>query len=61
MNKRASALLDIWGPYPIMSPTGFKNFVIFVDDFSHVTWFYLMKSCFELFSHFSVFCAKIQT
>ena len=45
-----------------MSPIGFKYFVTFVDDFSRVTWLYLMKSCFEFFfSHFSVFCAEIQT
>ena len=44
-----------------MSPTGFKYFVTFVDDFSRVTWLYLMKSRFELFSYFSAFCAKIQT
>ena len=44
-----------------MSPTGFNYFVTFVDDFSRVTWLYLMKSCFEFFSHFSVFCYEIQT
>ena len=32
-----------------MSPIGFKYFVTFVDDFSRVTWLYLMKSCFEFF------------
>ena len=32
-----------------------------MDDFSRVTWLYLMKSRSELCSHFSVFCAKIQT
>ena len=52
---------DVWGPCPIMSPTGFKSFVTFVDDFSRVTWLYLMKSRSELFSHFSVFCSEIQT
>ena len=52
---------DVWGPYPIMSPTWFKYFVTFVDDFSSVTWLYLMKICCELFSHFSVFCTEIQT
>ena len=45
----------------VMSPTWFKCFVTFVDDFSHVTWLYLMKSRFELFSHFSAFCYEIQT
>ena len=44
-----------------MSPTGFKYFVTFVDDFSRVTWLYRMKSRSNLFSHFSAFCVEIQT
>ena len=44
-----------------MSPTGFKFFVTFVNDFSRVTWLYLMKSRSELFSHFTAFCVEIQT
>ena len=44
-----------------MSKTGFKYFVTFVDDYSRVTWLYLMKNRFELFSHFSAFCAEIKT
>ena len=32
-----------------------------MDDLSRVTWLYLMKSLFELFSHFSSFCVEIQT
>ena len=28
---------DVWGPCPVMSPTGFKYFVTFVNDFSRVT------------------------
>ena len=54
VNKRASAPFelvhyDVWGPCPIMSPTGFKYFVIFVDNFSRVSWLYLIKSRFEFF------------
>ena len=65
-NKRASAPFelihfDVWGPCPVMSPTGFKYFVSFVDYFSHATSFYLMKSHFELFFHFTAFCAEIKT
>ena len=65
VNKRASAPFelihyDVWGPCPLMSPTRFKYFVTFVDDFSRATWHYLKKSCCELFSHFSAFCAEIQ-
>ena len=66
VNKRASAPFelvhyDVWGPCPILSPTGFRYFVTFVDDFSRVSWLYLMKSRFEPFSYFSAFCAEIQT
>ena len=66
VNKRASAPFklihsNVWGSCPVMSPTGFKYFVTFVDDFSRVTWLYLMKSRSELFSHFTAFCAEIKT
>ena len=65
VNKRACAFelvhSNVWDPCLVQSLNGCKNFVIFVDDFPRVTWFYLMKSRFELFSHFSVFCAEIQT
>ena len=46
-----------------MSPIGFEYFVTFVNDFSWVTWLYLMKSLSEIFffPHISVFCEEIQT
>ena len=42
VNKRASAPFElvhsnVWGPYPVLSPTRFKYFVTFVGDFSRVT------------------------
>ena len=66
VNKRASAPFelvhsDVWGPCPVMSPTRFKYFVTFIDDFSLVTRLYLMKNRSEFFSHFNAFCAEIQT
>ena len=54
-------ILTFQHPCLVLSPTGFNYFVTFVDDFSRVTWLCPMKSRFELFSHFSAFCAKIQT
>ena len=65
-NKRASAPFelvhsDVWHPCPVMSPTRFKYFATFVDDFSRIACLYLMKSHSELFSHFSALCSKIQT
>ena len=66
VNKRASVSFelvhsDVWGLCPILYAIGFKYFVTFVNDFSHVTWLYLMKSRSKLFSHFSAFSAEIRT
>ena len=44
-----------------MSPTGFRYFVSFVDDYSRTTWLYLMKNRSELFSHFRAFYTEIHT
>jgi len=46
---------DVWGPAPIDSYNGYKYFVIFIDDFSKVTWLYLMKNKSEVLSHFQEF------
>lgn len=43
-----------------MSQTGFYYFVTFVDDYSRLTWLYLMKNRSELLSHFCAFHAEIQ-
>ena len=51
----------MWGPCPVVSPTRFRYFVIFVDDCSRTTWLYLMKNRSELFSHFRAFYAEIHT
>ena len=65
VNKRASAPFqlvhsDVWGPSPILSKPGFRYFVTFVDDYSRVTWLYLMKNRSELFSIFCAFCVEIK-
>ena len=49
VNKRANAPFelvhsDVWGPCPVTSKPGFKYFVTFVDDYSRMTWLYLMKN-----------------
>ena len=59
---------DVWGPTN-ESFDGYKYFVIFVDDFSRVTWLYLLKSkneVMEVFKDFhnlvkNHFSSKIQT
>lgn len=38
---------DVWGPAPITSPSGFKYYVHFVDDFSRFTWIYPLKQKYD--------------
>ena len=46
---------DLWGPFPVLSVTGACYFLLFIDDYSHFTWFYLSKSKDEIFSYFVKF------
>ena len=65
VHKRANAPFeffhfDIWGPCPVVSQTGFRYFVTFVDDYSRLVSLYLMKNHSEL-SRFCAFRAEIRT
>ena len=51
---------DVWGPAPINSYNGYKYFVIFIDDFSKITWLYLLKDKSEVFSQFLDFYKFIE-
>ncbi|KAK8925796.1 hypothetical protein KSP39_PZI018370 [Platanthera zijinensis] len=46
---------DIWGPYKITSVFGYRYFVTFVDDYSRVTWLYLLRDRSELPGVFRTF------
>ena len=35
---------DVWGPFRTESTLGFWYFVTFIDDYSHCTWPFLMKT-----------------
>jgi len=66
VNKRAKSAFelvhsDVWGPCPVISKTGHKYFITFVDDFSRMTWIYFMKSRSEVFTHFCAFYAEVKT
>ena len=49
---------DVWGP-TIKSMEGYKYFVIFVDDYTHVTFLYLMKAKSEVPTIFQDFYALV--
>ena len=52
---------DVWGPSRSTSTLGFRYFVTVIDDYSHCTWLFLMKTRAELFSIFKKFHAEIRT
>ena len=52
---------DVWGPSPTTTSSGFRWFIVFVDDCTRMTWLYLMKSKDEVFSIFQSFHAMIRT
>jgi hypothetical protein len=43
---------DLWGPSPILSTSGFRYYVIFVDDHSRFTWFYPLKHKSDFYDTF---------
>jgi hypothetical protein len=52
---------DVWGPAPVTSYNNFRYFIIFIDDFSKITWLYLMKNKSEVFTHFQTFVNFVET
>ncbi|KAF7809814.1 Retrovirus-related Pol polyprotein from transposon TNT 1-94 [Senna tora] len=49
---------DVWGPAPILSSTGYKYYVSFIDAYSRYTWLYLLKNksdVLEAFIQFKTF------
>jgi transposase InsO family protein len=51
---------DVWGPIN-KAANKFHYFVTFVDDFSRMTWLFLMQNRSKLFSIFQIFCNMIKT
>ena len=51
---------DVWGPFSA-SIDGFRYFVTFIDDFSRVTWIYLLKTKCEVLECFENFHALVTT
>ncbi|KAB2628692.1 hypothetical protein D8674_033487 [Pyrus ussuriensis x Pyrus communis] len=63
--SRASASLelihcDVWGPAPVVSVSGFKYYVLFVDEFTKYTWLFPLKAKSEVYSVFVSFKAYVE-
>ena len=40
---------NVWGPSSVTAPSGYRWFVIFVNDCTRITWVYQMKTKVEVF------------
>ena len=65
VNKMANhpfdlAYSDVLSSCLIKFKLDFWYFITFVDDSLCVTWFYLMKSCSEIFYLFQILCLRLK-
>jgi len=51
---------DVWGPCLLPSKLDFRYFVSFMDDYSRVTWIYLLEFHSEVFSTFKAFHSEVK-
>jgi hypothetical protein len=51
---------DLCGPLPVVSFSGYKYFLTFIDDFSRRTWVYFLKLKSEVFNMFLAFKAFVE-
>lgn len=52
---------DVWGPSPVIGGQNFKYFLLFVDDYTRMTWIYFLQQKSQVFEKFTHFYAMIQT
>jgi len=65
VNSRSSSAFelvhsDVWGPSRVPSIKGFRYFLLFVDNFSRMTWLYLLKERLEVSSVIESFFNEIK-
>lgn len=51
---------DIWGPLPMISFSGNRYYVFYVDAFTRFSWVYFIKSSSNVFSFVLKFQAIVQ-
>jgi len=51
---------DVWGPSNVPNISGTRWFITFIDDYTRVTWVFLLKQKSEVGSRFIQFVSKIK-
>ena len=51
---------DVWSPSPTTALLGFNYFVTFIDDYSRMTWLFLLKNHSEIYGVFQKFYNEVQ-
>lgn len=51
---------DVWGPAPTSSVTGFRYYIIFVDDWSRFTWLFPLRHKSDVFTTFQHFKSLVE-
>ncbi|KAI5332874.1 hypothetical protein L3X38_023003 [Prunus dulcis] len=51
---------DVWGPSPIDSCTGYRYYVLFLDDYTKYSWIFPLKFKSDVCEVFKVFKAKME-
>ncbi|XP_078445756.1 uncharacterized protein LOC144714839 [Wolffia australiana] len=52
---------DVWGPSRVSSPSHFRYYIVFVDDFSRLSWVYLLHDRTDVLSSVRQFLQEIST
>ena len=52
---------DIWGPSRLPSLLGFRYYMVLIDDYSRVSWVYLLKDRTEVLSRIHKFLQEVTT
>ena len=52
--------IDTWGPFSVSTTEEYKHFLTIVDDHTHVTWVYLLRTKIEVLKVFPEFSMMIE-
>ena len=51
---------DLWGPSPVLSVSGYKFYLLIVDDFTRYCWFFPLNSKADVYSTFVSFQCYVE-